>query len=100
MKDEIKGVVRLFDEVYSTFGLTYHIELSTMPEDHMGNWRTGRRPEKTLQRPSRSMGKDLRGQRGRRRVLRPEAGLPSGRRHRPYLAVRHHPAGYADARAL
>ena len=36
MKDEIKNVVRLFDEVYSTFGLTYQIELSTMPEDHMG----------------------------------------------------------------
>ncbi|MDO4543216.1 MAG: threonine--tRNA ligase [Clostridia bacterium] len=36
MKDEIKNVVRLFDEVYSTFGLAYKIELSTMPEDHMG----------------------------------------------------------------
>jgi len=36
MKDEIKGVVRLFDEVYSTFGLNYEIELSTMPEDHIG----------------------------------------------------------------
>ena len=37
MKDEIKGVVRLFDEVYSTFGLNYEIELSTMPEDHIGD---------------------------------------------------------------
>ena len=36
MKEEIKNVVRLFDEIYSTFGLTYRIELSTMPEDHMG----------------------------------------------------------------
>lgn len=36
MKDEIKNVVRLFDEVYSTFNLKYTIELSTMPEDHMG----------------------------------------------------------------
>ena len=36
MKDEIKGVVRLFDEVYSLFGLEYAIELSTMPEDHIG----------------------------------------------------------------
>ena len=35
MKDEIKGVVRLFDEVYSVFGLTYQIEVSTMPEDHI-----------------------------------------------------------------
>ena len=36
MKDEIKNVVRLFDEVYSVFGLTYNIEVSTMPEDHIG----------------------------------------------------------------
>ena len=36
MKDEIKGVIHLFDEIYSTFGLPYKIELSTMPEDHMG----------------------------------------------------------------
>ncbi len=34
---EIKGVVRLIDEVYSTFGFKYHIELSTMPEDHLGD---------------------------------------------------------------
>ena len=37
MKDEIKGVVKLIDEVYSLFGFEYHIELSTMPEDHMGS---------------------------------------------------------------
>lgn len=36
IKDEIKGVVRLIDKVYKTFGFEYHIELSTMPEDHMG----------------------------------------------------------------
>ena len=36
MKDEIQNVVRLFDEVYSLFGLKYQIELSTMPEDHIG----------------------------------------------------------------
>lgn len=37
MKDEIKNVVALFDEVYSVFGLKYEIEVSTMPEDHMGD---------------------------------------------------------------
>ena len=36
IKDEIKGVVRLIDKVYSTFGFEYHIELSTQPEDSMG----------------------------------------------------------------
>ena len=36
IKSEIKGVVSLIDSVYKTFGFQYHIELSTMPEDHMG----------------------------------------------------------------
>ncbi len=36
IKDEIKGVVNLIDEVYKTFGFKYRIELSTMPEDHVG----------------------------------------------------------------
>ena len=36
IKDEIKGVVQLIDEVYSPFGFEYHIELSTKPEDSMG----------------------------------------------------------------
>ena len=36
IKEEIKGVVRLIDTVYSTFGFQYHIELSTRPEDSMG----------------------------------------------------------------
>ncbi|MBQ3099740.1 MAG: threonine--tRNA ligase [Clostridia bacterium] len=34
---EIKGVVRLIDEVYSKFGFKYHVELSTRPEDSMGS---------------------------------------------------------------
>ncbi len=37
IKDEIKGVVRLIDKVYKTFGFEYHIELSTQPEDSMGS---------------------------------------------------------------
>lgn len=35
-KEEIKGVVRLIDEVYTHFGFPYHIELSTRPEKSMG----------------------------------------------------------------
>ena len=34
--DEVIRIVSLFDEVYSLFGLPYTIELSTMPEDHIG----------------------------------------------------------------
>ena len=37
IKDEVKGVCELIDKVYSMFGFPYHIELSTMPEDHMGD---------------------------------------------------------------
>ena len=34
--DEVVRIVKLFDEVYSVFGLPYTIELSTMPEDRIG----------------------------------------------------------------
>ena len=37
IKEEIKGVVALIDEVYSLFGFEYHVELSTRPEDSMGS---------------------------------------------------------------
>jgi threonyl-tRNA synthetase len=37
IKDEIKGVVRLIDEVYKKFGFRYHVELSTRPEDSIGS---------------------------------------------------------------
>ena len=37
IKDEVIRIARLFDEVYSLFGLPYKIELSTMPDDHIGS---------------------------------------------------------------
>ncbi len=37
IRDEIKGVVKLIDEVYQLFGFKYHVELSTRPEDSMGS---------------------------------------------------------------
>ena len=36
IKDEIVGVAKFIDDVYSMFGFKYHIELSTRPEDSMG----------------------------------------------------------------
>ncbi len=36
IKDEVMRIAQLFDEVYSLFRLPYTIELSTMPEDHIG----------------------------------------------------------------
>ena len=57
MKDEIKGVVQIFDEIYSTFALSYKIELSTMPEDHMGDEETWRMAEATLKAAIEELGK-------------------------------------------
>ena len=37
IKDEIKGVVSLINEVYTLFGFKYHVELSTRPENSMGS---------------------------------------------------------------
>lgn len=36
IRDEIKGVYQLIDEVYSVFGFKYHVELSTRPENSIG----------------------------------------------------------------
>ena len=57
MKDEIKNVVRLFDEVYSLFGLPYEIELSTMPDDHMGDEKDWEFAQETLKEAITEMGK-------------------------------------------
>jgi len=58
MKDEIKNVVKLFDEVYSVFGLSYQIEVSTMPEDHMGDEKDWDFATETLKLAVEEMGKD------------------------------------------
>lgn len=57
MKDEIKNVVKLFDEVYSVFGLEYEIEVSTMPEDHMGDEKDWDFATETLKTAVTEMGK-------------------------------------------
>ena len=59
MEEEIQNVVRLFDEVYSVFGLTYQIEVSTMPEDHIGDEQTWDFATETLKKAISDMGKDF-----------------------------------------
>ena len=59
MKDEIKNVVKLFDEVYSVFGLPYKIELSTMPEDHIGTVEQWEHNQDILKEAITEMGKDF-----------------------------------------
>ena len=59
LKDEIKNVVKLFDEVYSVFGLPYKIELSTMPEDHIGTVEQWEHNQDILKEAILEMGKDF-----------------------------------------
>ena len=58
LKEELKGVVRLFDEVYSVFGLSYKIELSTMPEDHIGTVEQWEHNQDILKEAITEMGKE------------------------------------------
>ena len=58
LKDELKNVVRLFDEVYSVFGLSYKIELSTMPEDHIGTVEQWEHNQEILKEAITEMGKE------------------------------------------
>ena len=58
LKDVIQETVRLFDEVYSTFNLSYTIELSTMPEDHIGTVEQWEHNQEILKDAITSMGKE------------------------------------------
>ena len=70
IRDEIKGVARLIDEVYSLFGFRYHVELSTRPEDSMGSDEDWELATRRSSGSSRRSGTGLCDQRGRRRLLR------------------------------
>ena len=59
MQDVIQETVRLFDEVYSVFGLSYTIELSTMPEDHIGTVEEWEYNQDILKSAITAMGKDF-----------------------------------------
>ncbi|NLW78582.1 MAG: threonine--tRNA ligase [Ruminococcaceae bacterium] len=58
IKEEIKGVIRLTDEIYSMFGFDYKIELSTMPEDHMGDEATWETATADLRAAMEELGRD------------------------------------------
>ncbi|MCI9666990.1 MAG: threonine--tRNA ligase [Angelakisella sp.] len=59
MKEIIQETVRLFDEVYSVFGLEYEIELSTMPEDHIGTAEEWEQNQDILKAAITEMGKSF-----------------------------------------
>ena len=57
IKDEVIRIASLFDEVYSLFGLPYTIELSTMPDDHIGEREDWEKAENALADAITSIGK-------------------------------------------
>ena len=58
IKDEVIRIASLFDEVYSLFGLPYKIELSTMPDDHIGTREDWEMAENALADAITSIGKE------------------------------------------
>ena len=60
IEEEVGKLIKLYDEVYSVFGLSYHIELSTRPEDkYIGKIETWNIAEEALANACRSVGKDF-----------------------------------------
>ncbi|SCH30002.1 Threonine--tRNA ligase [uncultured Eubacterium sp.] len=56
IRDEVIGVVKFIDDVYNMFGFTYHIELSTRPEDSMGTDEEWETAETALREAMESIG--------------------------------------------
>ena len=48
IKSEIADIISIADEVYKTFGVTYRAELSTRPDDYMGDINVWNQAEKDL----------------------------------------------------
>ena len=59
IEEEMVRIIRLYDEIYSQFGLTYDIFLSTMPEDHIGTREDWEIAEGVLEKAIKSIGKDF-----------------------------------------
>ena len=58
IQNEVTRIAQLFDEVYSLFGLSYKIVLSTMPEDHIGTRDDWEKAENALADAITSIGKE------------------------------------------
>lgn len=59
IEDEIVNVLKLIDEIYKPFGFGYAIELSTMPDDHIGEVEVWQKAETALQNALKKAGKDF-----------------------------------------
>lgn len=59
IEDEVKSIMKLFDEVYDVFGLTYRIVLSTRPDDYIGEIAFWDKSEQALAAACRDSGHDF-----------------------------------------
>lgn len=60
IKDEILGVIQLIDEVYGKFGFSYHLELSTRPENSIGSDEDWEEATEEIRKALHASGKDYR----------------------------------------
>ncbi len=58
IEDEISGVIKLVDKFYSLFGFSYHVELSTRPENSMGPAEIWEKATASLEKTLQKLGKD------------------------------------------
>lgn len=58
IEDEIQNILKLVDEMYGVFGLSYFLELSTMPESHIGSIEDWQMAETSLKNALNNIGKD------------------------------------------
>lgn len=58
IESEIENVLNLVDKMYSVFGLSYHLELSTMPESHIGDEKDWEKAETALKNALSNIGRD------------------------------------------
>ncbi|MBO4623004.1 MAG: threonine--tRNA ligase [Bacilli bacterium] len=60
IKDEVASLIRLYDEIYSVFNLSYHIELSTRPENkYIGSIEVWNKAEEALAEACKASGKEF-----------------------------------------
>lgn len=58
IESEIANVLELVDKAYKVFNLPYHLELSTMPDDHIGDEADWQKVETALQNALKNLGKE------------------------------------------
>ena len=58
IKDEVQGVIKLVDYIYSTFGFKYSVELATRPENSMGTEEQWETATNALREAMESLGMD------------------------------------------